>query len=297
MGNWEQIFYSLIKRASTDLPPDVEHKLKTAAASEDTNSNARQTLDVMLENVRLARTNSQPLCQDTGALLFYLDVPRGFNHGRLREAAEKAVATATRDGLLRQNAVDPVTGRNTGNNLGAGSPAFHFQQQERSNVHVSLILKGGGCENVGRQYSLPDADLRAERDLEGVRRCLLDAVYQAQGLGCAPGVLGVCIGGDRASGYAESKRQLLRRFGARNKTAELANLETRVLREANELAIGPMGFGGKTTILEVFIGALCRVPASYFVSISYMCWAYRRHGLTAAKDGMLDAWDFPTSEL
>lgn len=297
MGNWEKIFYSLIKRASADLPPDVEHKLETAAASEDADSNARQTLEVMLANVRLARTNSQPLCQDTGTLLFYFDVPLGFNHGQLREAAEKAVAAATRDGLLRQNAVDPVTGRNTGNNLGAGSPVFHFQQQERSNIHVSLILKGGGCENVGRQYSLPDTDLRAERDLEGVRRCLLDAVYQAQGLGCAPGVLGVCIGGDRASGYAESKRQLLRRFGTRNTTADLANLEARVLKEANELAIGPMGFGGKTTILEVFIGALCRVPASYFVSISYMCWAYRRHGLTAAKDGTLAAWDFPTSEL
>lgn len=292
MQQWERTIYELIRRASTDMPPDVEGALVDAAASEADGSNAKHSLEVMLDNIRIARDKQRPLCQDTGTLLFYVEVPFGFDERSFREAAEAAIVRATADGLLRQNAVDPVSGKNTGNNLGPGSPALHIRQAERDDVGVKLILKGGGCENVGRQYSLPDTELDADRDLEGVRKCLLDATFRAQGRGCAPGVLGVCIGGDRASGYAESKRQLLRHFGERSPQPELAALEERVLSEANELDIGPMGFGGKTTLLDVFIGALCRVPASYFVTISYMCWSYRRHGLTATPEGEIAGWEF-----
>lgn len=295
-NSWEQTVYELVKRASTDLPPDAEKALKSAQQNEAPESNACQTLDMMLDNVQIARQRQRPLCQDTGTLLFYVDTPPEFDETAFRQAAAAAVESCTQDGLLRQNAVDPVSGTNTGNNLGPGSPSFHFRQEPgRTETHINLILKGGGCENVGGQYSLPDTGLKAGRDLEGVRRCVLDAVYQAQGLGCAPGVLGVCIGGDRASGYAESKRQLLRHFGQRHPVPEVAELENRLLKEGNELQIGPMGFGGRATILEVFIGTLCRVPASYYLSLSYMCWAYRRHGLTASADGSLLEWDFPLS--
>ncbi|MBQ7652360.1 MAG: fumarate hydratase, partial [Victivallales bacterium] len=138
----------------------------------------------------------------------------------------------------------------------------------------------GGSENMGIQYSLPDSSLGAGRDLEGVRRCILHAVQHAQGMGCAPGILGVAIGGDRATGYKESKRMLLRRIGERSGDEALAALERRVLADANSLGIGPMGFGGRTTLLDVFIGWLCRVPASYFVSVSYMCWCCRRQEIT-----------------
>jgi fumarate hydratase class I len=196
----------------------------------------------------------------------------------------------TAAGVLRQNCVEVLSDRNTGTNLGYGSPVIHWSEEERSEVEVALVLKGGGCENVGAQYSLPDTGLGAGRDLEGVRRCVLDAVVRAQGQGCAPGVLGVCLGGDRATGYAESKEMFLRRLGERSPEPELAALEERLCREANQLGIGPMGFGGRTTLLDVFIGCRCRVPASYFVSISYMCWAYRRRRVRVRPDGQVVGW-------
>ncbi|MDI6814385.1 MAG: fumarate hydratase, partial [Desulfitobacteriaceae bacterium] len=137
-------------------------------------------------------------------------------------------------------------------------------------------LKGGGCENVGAQYSLPYNALKAGRDLEGVRKVVLDAVHQAQGQGCAPGILGVAIGGDRGSSYYASKEVLFRHLDDENENPELAQLEKRLTEEANQLGIGPMGFGGKTTVLGTKITALNRLPASFFVTVSYMCWAYRR---------------------
>jgi fumarate hydratase class I len=138
------------------------------------------------------------------------------------------------------------------------------------------MLKGGGCENVGAQYSLPNATLGAGRDLAGVRRVVLDAVHKAQGKGCAPGILGVAIGGDRGSSYYASKEVLFRQLEEASPDLELAALEERLTAEANQLGIGPMGFGGQTTVLGTKIAAMHRLPASYFVSVSYMCWAYRR---------------------
>jgi fumarate hydratase class I len=288
--SWQPIIYDLIGRTSTDIPPDVEQALQRAVREEAGGSNAAAALSTMLDNIGQARSRRQPLCQDTGSLLFFISAPSSVCRGMLRAAIEAAVVAATTDGILRQNAVDPVSGANSGNNLGTGSPNLHFTDCDEDKVTISLILKGGGCENVGAQYSLPDTRLGAGRDLDGVRRCLLDAVCEAQGRGCAPGVLGVCIGGDRASGYAESKRQLLRYIGERSSLPELAALETRVCDEANQLGIGPMGYGGRTTLLDVFIGCLHRVPASYFVSVSYMCWAYRRRTLVAGLDAQIVAW-------
>jgi fumarate hydratase class I len=137
-------------------------------------------------------------------------------------------------------------------------------------------MKGGGSENMSRQYSLPDGELGAGRDLEGVRKCVLDAVVKAQGYGCAPGILGVCVGGDRATGYETAKEQLLRPLGDASADKTLAAFEKKLLKEANALGIGPMGLGGRTTLLGVKIAARPRVPASFFVTIAYMCWACRR---------------------
>jgi len=145
---------------------------------------------------------------------------------------------------------------------------------------IALLMKGGGSENMSCQFSLPDAALGAGRDLEGVRRAVLAAVQRAQGFGCAPGILGVSIGGDRASGFEEAKLQLLRNLDDTNADPQLARLERRILREANTLGIGPMGLGGKTTLLAVKIGSRPRVPASFFVTVAYLCWAARRRTLT-----------------
>ncbi len=280
MENLTEPLVELIRRASTDLPADVEGALRAARDREDPGSAAASTLTVILENVALARTHSRPICQDTGTPIFYVRFPSGMSIRELQRQMEAAVAEATRRAYLRPNAVDSVTGRNSGNNLGVGFPSFYWEEGEDETLEVALLLKGGGSENVSIQYSLPYEPLKAGRDLEGVRRVVLDAVQRAQGEGCAPGFLGICIGGDRGTGYSWAKKQLLRPVADVNPVPELAALEERLLRECNELAIGPMGFGGKTTVLGVKIGAAHRLPASFFVTVAYMCWACRRARMT-----------------
>jgi fumarate hydratase class I len=269
-------FVELIRRAATDLPVDVEAALRAAAAREEPDSAAAGALETILENVALARGCSTPICQDTGTPIFYVRYPQRVSTRPLQVRIEDALVEATQRAYLRPNGVDSLTGRNSGNNLGTGFPTLHFEEWEEDYLKVDLLLKGGGCENVGAQYKLPHSPLKAGRDLEGVRRVVLDTVYQAQGKGCAPGVLGVAIGGDRGTGYVYAKEQLFRSLDDVNPVQELAALEERLLRECNELGIGPMGFGGKTTVFGVKIGAYHRLPASYFVSIAYMCWACRR---------------------
>ncbi len=287
MEDLSESLIELIRRASTDLPADVEVALRNALAREEPGSAAAGALETILENVALARANSTPICQDTGVPVFYVGYPAGSSTIPLRSQIEAAVVEATKRALLRPNSVDPLSGCNSGDGLGAGFPVIHFQERDDDRLTVSLLLKGGGSENVGAQYALPVATLNAARDLDGVRRVVLDAVYRAQGRGCAPGILGIAIGGDRASGRAHAARQLLRALGDDSAVPELASLEAQLLQECNELGIGPMGFGGKTTILAAKIGVLDRHPASYFVTIAYMCWACRRAHLEAGEGGIV----------
>ncbi|MDP2990852.1 MAG: fumarate hydratase [Kiritimatiellota bacterium] len=275
----------LIRQTSTDLPRDVEAALRKARRHEKPQSPARWALDTILDNIRLARARGAPLCQDTGALLFYCEVPFRCDTRGLTAAIHAAVRQATGQGSLRPNTIDPLTEYSCAHNLGAGAPAIHVEFAPRRTVAIRLIMKGGGSENVSAQFSLPDAGLKAGRNLEGARRCMLSAVARAQGNGCAPGVLGVCIGGDRTTGAECAKRQFLRPLNDHAPEACLAELERQVLRDAQKLGIGPMGFGGATTLLGVKIGALARLPASYFVSVAYMCWAFRRRGVVLGATG------------
>lgn len=276
MHDLTDAFVELIRRAATQLPADMQRALREAKAREQPGSAAEGALDAILQNIELARANSTPICQDTGTPIFEIYHPVGVSTRRLAEQVRRACAIATERAYLRPNAVDSLTGKNSGDNTGIDFPTLHFHEWDEEGIKVDLLLKGGGCENVSAQYKLPHAELGAGRDLEGVRRVVLDAVNRAQGLGCAPGVLGVAIGGDRGSSYIKSKQQLLRPLDDANPEPELAALEERLLAEGNELGIGPMGFGGQTTLLGVKIGTLHRLPASYFVSIAYMCWANRR---------------------
>jgi fumarate hydratase class I len=280
----------LIRRTSTEIPEDVHQAILKSLEREAKGTIAQSAMKIIEQNIALAQSKSQPICQDTGSILFYVDCPPGFDQLAFEDAAREAVTLATKKGFLRQNSVDSLTGKNDGTNVGPGSPTIHFHQHRSPEAHVRLVLKGGGCENVGAQYSLPNEQIKANRDLEGCRKAILDAVLQAQGKGCSPGILGVCIGGDRATGYEFSKQQLLRKLDDRNANPELDKLEQAIVDTANKLGIGPMGFGGKTTLLAVKIGALNRLPASYFVSVSYMCWAYRRHGVTLGQSGELKNW-------
>jgi fumarate hydratase class I len=280
----------LIRRTSAEIPEDVHRAILTSLENEKKNSLAANAFKIIDQNIALAKTKSQPICQDTGSVLFFVDVPVGYDQVTFAETAREAVTLATKKGYLRQNSVDSLTGKNDGTNVGPGAPAFHFHQHRSPEISVKLALKGGGCENVGAQYSLPDDSLHANRDLDGCRKAILDEVLQAQGKGCGPGVLGVCIGGDRATGYELSKTQFLRLLDDRNPEPKLDALEQDILKTSNELGIGPMGFGGKTTLLGVKICVANRVPASYFVSVSYMCWAFRRQGVTLDAEGKIGKW-------
>ncbi len=280
-----EAFVELIRRASTELAPDMQQALAEAKAREEPGSAAAGALDTILKNVEIARTTQRPICQDTGTPIFEVYYPLGVSTRRLEEQIRQAVALATERAYLRPNAVDSLSGQNSGNNTGEDFPTVHFHEWEEEHLHVDLLLKGGGCENVSIQYSLPDSRLKAGRDLDGVRKVVLDAVYKAQGEGCAPGVLGVAIGGDRGSSYIKAKQQLFRPLDDKNPVPELAELEETIYRQANELGIGPMGFGGRTTVLGVKIGTQHRLPASFFVTIAYMCWANRRASMDVLPNG------------
>lgn len=280
----------LIRRTSAEIPADVQKAILGSLEREKKGTIAESALKIIERNIDLAKQKSQPICQDTGTIIFYVNCPVGFDQITFEETARAAVKEATQKGYLRQNSVDSLTGVNDGTNVGPGSPVVHFHQHRSPDVQVRLVLKGGGCENVGAQYSLPNEKLKANRDLDGCRKVILDAVLQAQGKGCGPGILGVCIGGDRATGYEFSKQQFLRKLEDRSEVKELDELEQDVLNTANELGIGPMGFGGKTTLLGVKVCAANRLPASFFVSVSYMCWAYRRQGVELGAAGEIKNW-------
>lgn len=280
----------LIKNTSAVLPDDVQKVILEALDREEKNTTAEYAMNIIKANIELAKKKSQPLCQDTGTVLFYVNHPVGFDQNAFTKQIQKAVVKATELGYLRQNSVDSLTGENSGMNVGPGHPSIHYHQHSKPTVEIRLMLKGGGCENVGAQYSLPFTPLEAGRDLDGVRKVILDAVHKAQGKGCGPGVLGICIGGDRGAGYIESKEQLLRRLDDKNSVESLAELEEEIVQTSNKLGIGPMGFGGKTTLLGCKISALNRLPASFFVSISYMCWAYRRQGVELGANNQIKKW-------
>ena len=271
----------LIRLTSTSLPADVERTLFSAQEKEENGSAAQNVMRSILKNVTIARETSAPICQDTGTPIFFVRYPGSYSTKKLESIIRSAVAEATEKLYLRPNAVNSLTGKNSGDNLGDKYfPVIHFEEGEGETLTIALLLKGGGCENVGRQYSLPDSHLNAGRDLEGARKVVLDAVFQAQGRGCAPGFLGIAIGGDRGTSYLASKEVLLEGLSSHHPDPVVAALEKRITKEANELRIGPMGFGGKSTILRTRIIGLHRLPASYFVSISYMCWAFRRHQIS-----------------
>ncbi|HEX4349156.1 MAG TPA: fumarate hydratase [Verrucomicrobiae bacterium] len=290
MSQLQDSLVELIRRTSAEIPDDVHQAILTSLENEKKGTIAANAIKIIDQNIALAKQKSQPICQDTGSVLFYVDCPIGYDQVTFAETARTAVTAATKKGYLRQNSVDSLTGKNDGTNVGPGAPTFHFHQHRSPEISVRLVLKGGGCENVGAQYSLPDDSIQANRDFDGCRKAILDAVLQAQGKGCGPGILGVCIGGDRATGYEISKTQFLRRLEDRNPEPKLDALEQDILKTSNELGIGPMGFGGKTTLLGVKICTANRVPASYFVSISYMCWAYRRQGVTLDGEGKIGKW-------
>ncbi|KIL35551.1 fumarate hydratase [Cohnella kolymensis] len=282
MSTFEESIYRLVVETSTNLPADVRRAISAAREAEDRATRAGLSLTTIAQNIGMAETNVSPICQDTGMPTFIVHTPVGANQIVMKKEIKNAIARATKDGKLRTNSVDSLTGANTGDNLGPGTPVIHFEQWERDEVDVRLILKGGGCENKNIQYSLPcelEGLGKAGRDLDGIRKCVLHAVYQAQGQGCSAGFIGVGIGGDRTTGYELAKQQLFREVEDVNPIPELQQLEEYIMDKANQLGIGTMGFGGNVTLLGCKAGVMNRLPASFFVSVAYNCWAYRRQGV------------------
>jgi fumarate hydratase class I len=284
----------LIVRTSTDLPPDVRAAMTLALDAEPVGTRASQALTIIAQNIDLAVDHEGAICQDTGMPTFEVKTPVGADQIWMKAQIREAVAEATRRGKLRSNSVDSITGENSGDNLGPGMPIVHFEQWQRDEVEIRLILKGGGCENTNAQYALP-IELphlgRADRTLEGVKKCILHAVWHAQGKGCSPGAVGVCIGGDRTSGYTHAKEQLFRTLDDVNPDPRLAELEASIMSQVNNLEIGTMGFGGKVTLIGCKVGALNRLPACFFVSVAYDCWAFRRLGVTLnGSSGAIEEW-------
>src|ERR1043166_169639 len=284
----------LIVRTSTDLPPDVRAAMKHALVAEPAATRSSQALTLIPQHIDLAAGGGGAVSQAPGRPPCEVRAPVGANQIWMRQQIRAAVAEATRRGKLRPNSVDSITGRNSGDNLGPGTPIVHFDQWERDAIEIKLILKGGGCENTNAQYALP-VELphlgRADRNLDGVRKCILHAVWNAQGKGCSPGAVGVCVGGDRTSGYTHAKEQLFRTLDDVNPDPRLAEVEASVMSTVNNLEIGPMGFGGKVTLIGCKVAALNRLPASFFVSVAYDCWAFRRLGIVLdAFSGAIKSW-------
>lgn len=290
----QESMYQLIVETSTNLPKDVRRAIKAAEERENAGTRAAMSLDTITDNIKMADNQISPICQDTGLPTFKIMVPVGVNQLEITTAIEKALVQATKDGKLRPNSVDSLTGENSGDNLGAGIPVIKYEQWEKDYIDVRLILKGGGCENKNIQYSLPmelDGLGRAGRDLDGIRKCILHSVYQAQGQGCSAGFIGVGIGGDRTAGYELAKNQLFRSNDDVNPNEDLRKLEEYIVENANKLGIGTMGFGGETTLLGCKIGVMSRIPASFFVSVAYNCWAFRRLGVIIDREtGEINEW-------
>lgn len=266
----------LYKKAATSLPPDLESAIANGYISEMEGSSAKSSLDIIIENIKLARKNMTPLCQDTGVPIFFVHVPSGISQKEIKESIYEATRKATELVPLRPNAVDPLSGKNSGDNTGQGFPVIYMEETDGDTLRIDLLLKGSGSENIGMTYKLPEEGLNAQRDLDGVRKCVIDAVFRAQGRACPPYIVGVGIGATKDQVSVVSKKQLLRKINDRNPIKEIDKLEQDLLADVNRLGIGPIGFGGSNTAIGVKIGVNHRHPASYFVDVSFGCWANRR---------------------
>lgn len=256
--------------AVTELPSDVTAGLK-AGLRQETNPRAKHVLNTMLKNIKMAQQETRPLCQDTGIPLLYVKYQSAkYTQLELKRIIKDATALATKVVPLRANAYDLVRGKVIGN-----YPVIYFKET-KDQSQIRILLKGGGSENVSRVYQLPDRSITAERDFDGIEKCILDAVIKAQGRGCPPYIIGAAVCGNMEEASYRAKNRHLMTLAEHNKEPKLAAFERRVLKKINALDIGPMGVGGKTTALGVKFTARYVHPASWFVGVSIGCWSMRR---------------------
>jgi fumarate hydratase subunit alpha len=280
VNDLESTIVTLLKLAVTELPQDVKNRLQQALEIE-TNSTARSQLKAILENIRLAKETTTPICQDTGIQIFYVTVGHKFPLlGRLPGILKSGVQRATKEIPLRPNTVDPITHKNPGDNTGSHIPWINWEIVEGSSLEITVFPKGGGSENVCQL-----AMLTPGMGIKGMKRFVIDSIIKAGAKPCPPTIIGIGIGGGAEICLKLAKESLLRPVGERHGNQEIAEMEEQLLEAVNTLGIGPMGLGGKTTALDVHIEVAMRHPASFPVGFAIQCWAARRASATISGRG------------
>jgi len=271
-----------IALAETSIPPDVEEVIRRSYETEETDV-GRAQLRAILENIKVAKENRLPICQDTGLLSFIVEIGDDFplRPSKIVKILRDATIEATREVPLRPNAIDFWAERNTGNNVGQGIPSIHFAPKAGKELRIIVFPKGGGSSYVAKLYSIPPA-----KGLKGVVEVAIKAVFDAGPKPCPPTFLGIGIGGTEDLAMFLAKKALLNRMNKNSNVEEIARIEREIVDKVNELGIGPMGLGGKWTVLNARIEWACRHPATFLVGIVFNCWALRRAFLEY-KDGEL----------
>lgn len=269
-----------LRRAETQLPPDVAAALR-AARERETSELAAAQLDAVLENIRIASAGSIPMCQDTGTLTFFVEAgTRSPFLAQIRDWISAAAADATAEIPLRPNTVDPFTGANPGDNTGRFTPFIHWDLVEGDDVRIAVLPKGGGSENASAlEMLVPGVGIA------GIERAVVEHVVSCQGKPCPPTILGIGIGGGADIALHLGKRAILRPIGSAHPEPHIAALERDLLELVNRTGVGPMGVGGATTSLAVHVEVASRHPASLPLGIIVQCWADRRAQVLLRSDG------------
>lgn len=282
----KEVTIELLRRTVTRLPDDVLTELKSASETE-TDEVPKMQLKAILDNIELAKSSTTPVCQDTGIIIFYLNLPSGLKLN-VENAITEAVRIATKEVPLRPNAVHPLTRKNPGDNTGKHMPYINCKLWDKDYLEITVMTKGAGSENMSQL-----AMLTPSQGIKGIKELILNAVVKSSGNPCPPTILGVGIGGSADIAAKLSKEALLRPIDVPNEDPEIAALEGELKEALNGLGIGPMGLGGKTTVLGVNIEyAFCHT-ASLPVSINFQCWAARRGTAQIFPDGSVK---YPTHE-
>jgi len=279
----ENVAFNLIKQAVIYLPEDVKQALRKAYA-EETSETGKTQLRAILENIELAEKHEAPVCQDTGTITFYVKAGSQVkNLHRVEAALVTATRKATREIPLRPNAVDPFTQKNSGDNTGRFVPHLHWEIVSGDSLELTVMIKGGGSENVCATGMLVPGE-----GIKGLKKFVIDAVIKAGAQPCPPTILGVAVGGGADIVMELAKKALLRPLGEANSDRRLAEIEREILEAANMTGIGPMGLGGKTTVLGVHVDYAHRHPASFPVAVAFNCWAARRASARLSTDGTVE---------
>ena len=279
----EDVAFNLIKQAVIYLPEDVKKALKRAY-DEETSQSGKTQLKAILDNIELAEKYKAPICQDTGTIIFYIQAGAGVKHlDKIEEALTRATRKATKEIPLRPNAVDPLTQKNSGDNTGRFIPYINWEIVPGNNLELTVMTKGGGSENVCTTGMLVPGE-----GINGLKKFVIETVIKAGSQPCPPTILGVAMGGGADIAMKLAKKALLRPLDQPNPNPEIAKLEKELYEAANMTGIGPMGLGGKTTVLGVHVEYAFRHPASFPAAVAFNCWAARRATARIHADGSVE---------